>query len=210
MDGTSRVADIVAAYARDASALAARYAEVDPAAKFAAVAEWLPAAPGAVLDVGAGVGSDAAWLAACGHRVCAVEPVAAFREAGQRLYPEAGITWCDDALPALAKVVAPEGGFALVLAAAVWGHVPPEDAPLAMRRLAALLAPGGVLVLSLRFGPTHPDRPMHAMPAEAVVALAGDCGLTLTADIAQASQQAHNRHAGVHWRWLVLARGAGA
>lgn len=64
----------------------------------------LPERPSLVLDIGAGSGRDAAWLAAQGHTVIAVEPAAAMRAAGQRLHPDANIRWLDDRLPALQHV----------------------------------------------------------------------------------------------------------
>ncbi|WP_225587698.1 hypothetical protein [Methylomonas fluvii] len=44
----------------------------------------LPTTPGFVLDIGAGIGIDAAWFAARGHRVVAVEPTEEFRIAGEK------------------------------------------------------------------------------------------------------------------------------
>jgi protein-L-isoaspartate O-methyltransferase len=38
------------------------------------VRDFLPGQPGLILDVGAGSGRDAAWLASLGHEVIAVEP----------------------------------------------------------------------------------------------------------------------------------------
>ena len=52
------------------------------------LADLLPAAPATILDVGAGSGRDAAWLAAKGHDVIAVEPSANMRAAAARLHPE--------------------------------------------------------------------------------------------------------------------------
>ncbi len=48
--------------------------------------------PACILDVGAGIGTDAAALAAMGHTVVAVEPVDALRVAGSRQLPLPGST----------------------------------------------------------------------------------------------------------------------
>jgi protein-L-isoaspartate O-methyltransferase len=45
-------------------------------------------ATGTVLDVGAGSGRDAAWFAARGHDVVAVEPTSAMRSEGQHRHPD--------------------------------------------------------------------------------------------------------------------------
>lgn len=60
-----------------------RYETVSAPDLHGPVADLLPAAPSQVLDVGAGSGRDAAWLAKMGHEVLAVEPSATFREAGR-------------------------------------------------------------------------------------------------------------------------------
>lgn len=73
--------------------LAALYQALDPTQIYEAVVPHLPAAPAAILDVGAGSGRDAAWLAALGHTVLAVEPSASMREVAQRRNPDARISW---------------------------------------------------------------------------------------------------------------------
>ncbi len=44
----------------------------------------LPEKPLCILDIGAGTGRDAAWLAEHGHQVMAVEPSAGMRKEGQK------------------------------------------------------------------------------------------------------------------------------
>jgi len=62
--------------------------------------DLLPTAPATILDVGAGSGRDAAWLAAKSYEVIAVEPSANMRAAAARLHPEAKVHWISDTLPA--------------------------------------------------------------------------------------------------------------
>src|SRR3569623_658578 len=95
------VETVLHGYEESGGALIPRYEALDPAALYAPLAEALPEAPCRGLDIGAGTGRDAAWLAAQGHAVLAVEPVRTLREAAQRLHPEAGIRWLDDRLPDL-------------------------------------------------------------------------------------------------------------
>lgn len=74
-------------------ALTARYEAVYPDELHKGVTPHFPAAPAAVLDIGAGSGRDAAWLAEQGYTVLAVEPSETMRMEGARLHPDARITW---------------------------------------------------------------------------------------------------------------------
>src|SRR4051812_45736794 len=87
------VGTILSGYEESSAGLIDRFEAIDPAALYASVAEAFPDAPRRILDIGAGTGRDAAWLAAQGHQVLAVEPVDALRRAGQRLHPEPAIRW---------------------------------------------------------------------------------------------------------------------
>lgn len=104
------------AYEEDAGrALAARYEGVDPATLHKDVVSYFPAAPAAVLDIGAGSGRDAAWLAEQGYTVLAVEPSETMRTEGARLHPDARITWLGDRLPGLDGVFRLGASFDLIL-----------------------------------------------------------------------------------------------
>ena len=81
-------------------------------------ADWVhlfPAASSKVLDVGAGTGRDAAWLAGLGHIVTAVEPTAELREPAKRLHPDPNIEWLDDILPELSTLRVRSGSYDVVL-----------------------------------------------------------------------------------------------
>lgn len=71
--------DHVAPYDRAAETRAAEYDRLDPAAMYKPLLPFLPATGSDVLDIGAGSGRDAQWLAAQGYRVVAVEPSAGLR-----------------------------------------------------------------------------------------------------------------------------------
>ncbi|WP_241665608.1 methyltransferase domain-containing protein, partial [Teichococcus oryzae] len=58
-------------YDAQAATLVPCYKAVQPAALHAWWRDLLPEAPFALLDLGAGSGRDAAWLAALGHEVVA-------------------------------------------------------------------------------------------------------------------------------------------
>ncbi len=172
---------------------------------------FLPAPPGLVLDVGAGSGRDAAWFAARGFEVIAVEPAAALRTEAARLHPHPAIRWLNDRLPSLDVVHRLGLGFDLVWLSGVWMHVPPEERRRAMRRLATLLKPRGRMVLTLRHGPAPPDRPMWPVDAHEVERLGLEFGLALR--VATERREDRSGRLDVRWQTVVLdlpEDGAGA
>ena len=108
------------------------------------VEELQDLAPGRALDVAAGEGRNAVWLAARGWQVTAVDFSAAGLDKGRRLAQARGVAvnWVRadvrDYLPQ-------EGSFQLVLVA----YLQLREAELdgVLRRAAAALAPGGVLLV---------------------------------------------------------------
>jgi SAM-dependent methyltransferase len=166
----------VAWYNRNAGTAAATYEALDPASVHAWIDGLLPAAPSLILDVGAGTGRDAAWLAQLGHDVVAVEPSAAMRAEGDRLHPESGLRWLADSLPALSLTQRLGLAYDVILLSGVWQHVAPDDRRRSMRKLLGLLKPGGVLILTLRHGPAPAERAMHTVSAEDVEGLARGYG----------------------------------
>ncbi|MGT2481243.1 methyltransferase domain-containing protein [Methylobacterium oryzae CBMB20] len=170
--------EILSGYNRDAARLAARYESLSAGALWAPVRELMPAGSGRLaLDVGAGSGRDAAWLAGQGYEVVAAEPADGMRAEGVRRHP--GLRWIDDRLPALAAVHRLGLSYDLVLLSAVWMHLPPSERPRAFRKLATLLKPGGVLVLTLRHGPSEPGRAMYPTAVGEIETLAREHGLAV-------------------------------
>ncbi|MGY0714692.1 methyltransferase domain-containing protein [Azospirillum argentinense] len=174
------VNDAVAAYDRRAGELFAQYESVAAEDVHSAVLDLLPSAPGAVLDVGAGSGRDAAWLARLGHQVVAVEPSAGMRAEAQRRHGDPRIRWIDDRLPGLERVHRLGLAFDTILLSAVWMHVAPPDRRRAFRKLITLLRPGGRLLLTLRHGPPDPERAMHPVTRAEVERLAAEHGALVT------------------------------
>ena len=189
-------------YATHAPALIAQYNAVPSDTIYAGVRDLLPATPVKVLDVGAGSGRDAEWCTSLGHTVTAVDPVAAFVAETMRRVPAATIL--RDRLPQLASV---RGQYGLILVNGVWQHVDPKDRAAALRRLAGLLADRGRLILSLRHGPSHPERPGAPIDSDKTLAEGEQLGLRLVRRTDTASVQTGNAVAGVTWTWLVFERG---
>ena len=129
------------AYAEQAAQLIERYESVDPNEVHEEVAHLIPEGPLRALDVGAGTGRDAAWLAAKGHAVVAVEPTEQMRAAGQRLHRSPLIEWIDDGLPDLTTLNGRDP-FDLIMLTAVWMHLDAEERTHGMARLAHLCKRG--------------------------------------------------------------------
>jgi len=196
------VTDTVGPYERNASAFSAAYEQLAFEEVHADHLPFLPEGPGLVLDVGAGSGRDAAWFAARGFEVIAVEPAEAMRNGAAARHPSPRIRWMDDRLPALASVCRLGLAFDLIWMSGVWMHVAPEERHRAMRTLAMLLRPGGRMVLTLRHGPLPEDRPMWPADALEVERLGGAFGLALRAATAPRDDLA--RRPRVRWQSVIL------
>jgi len=158
-------------YGETADRLVAQYESRSFADVHRGLLPLLPAAPARALDIGAGTGRDAAALAALGHTVLAVEPTPEMRAHGQRLHPSPAIEWLDDSLPELARVRARVQNrgerFDFVMMTAVWMHLDAAERTRAMECVTSLVAPGGLMTLSLRHGPVPAGRRMFDVsPAE--------------------------------------------
>ena len=80
---TFKIRDFIASYDVGAPTLVPEYENLSFEDIHSQVLDLLPDCAGCILDVGAGTGRDAAWFAANGHNVVAVEPSAQFRTAEQ-------------------------------------------------------------------------------------------------------------------------------
>jgi SAM-dependent methyltransferase len=168
-------------YGETADVLATQYESRSFADVHRGLLPVLPTAPARALDIGAGTGRDAAALAALGHTVLAVEPTQEMRAHGQRLHPSPAIEWLDDSLPELARVRARVRArnerFNLVMMTAVWMHLDEAERTRAMACVADLVAPGGLMTLSLRHGPVPAGRRMFDVSPAETRALAARHGL---------------------------------
>jgi len=197
-------------YSEHATELIERYESLSFTYKHEAVLHLVPHTPTKAMDIGAGTGSDAAWLAEQGHQVVAVEPTEAFREHGLKHHPPPLIEWVNDALPRLELVAQRRHEFGLVMLTAVWMHLDEQERRAAMPVVASLLAPGGLLIMALRHGPVPNERTMFVVSAEETVALAEAQGLRCVLNVHAESKLAENREAGVTWSRVAFAKGLSA
>ena len=123
--------------------------------------DWFPLLEknnGLALDVGAGSGRDALALVERGWDVLAVEPASELRRLGEELTALSSVQWLADSLPDLSEVRKLSYRFDLILVSAVWMHLVPGSRERAFRILTELLAPSGMLVITLRHGPGDGER----------------------------------------------------
>ncbi len=193
-------------YADEAEELFRRYESVPAADAHRAVLHLIPAEPSGVLDIGSGTGRDAAWFAAMGHRVVAVEPTDAMRLPAMALHPSPRIEWLDDSLPELALLRARGERFDLVMLTAVWMHLDERQRRHAMPNLASLVREGGTVIMKIRHGPVPPGRRMFEVTPEETIELARMQGLRLLLNTRAQSSQEANRVAGVTWTNLAFAK----
>lgn len=137
-------------------------------------------APGRALDLGAGEGRNAVWLARQGWQVTAVDFSDVGLEKARHLAESAGVTIelvCADATRPI------EGVFDLVVV--LYLHLPADDRRRAYRSAAAAVAPGGTLLIvghdsaNLLDGVGGPQDPSVLFTAGDVVADIDGTGLTI-------------------------------
>lgn len=190
-------------YSDNASALFEQYSQTDPATLHRDWVSYLPYRPGLACDIGAGTGRDANWLAEKGWDVIAVEPEAAFRsKARQHSHPN--VAWLDDKLPDLAQLRKLNQRFNLILLSAVWMHLPETRRERAFRILSDLLAPGGILVISLRHSSNSAEnrsRSLYEVSVSELEHLARQRALSLKFVCTQEDLQGR---AQVSWETVVL------
>lgn len=189
-------------YSANASELARQYNSLP----FEAVhKDWLNEIPkdGMVLDVGAGSGRDARYLAAKGLGVVAVEPSNGIRELAQQYTVSNPIHWIADSLPELTEVFRLQTKFDLILLSAVWMHIAPSSRERAFRKLSSLLKPNGKLIISLRHGICDDERTMYDVSADELAKFASQFGLTYRLLTNEKSADVLGRD-GVTWQTVML------
>ena len=114
-------------------------------------------APGPTADIGCGSGREVAWLDANGYAAVGYDASAGLLAQARTRYP--GLRFHTATLPALEGIA--DGSFANVLYETVIMHLPNSAIVPSVRRLMAILAPGGVLYLSWRVTRGSDQRDVH-------------------------------------------------
>jgi SAM-dependent methyltransferase len=166
-------------YEQHAARLVEQYESLSFEGVHGGLIDILPSPGATVLDVGAGSGRDAAWLAANGYDVVAVEPSDAMLALARERHPSDRIHWISDSLPDLAKVRRLGLSFDLILLSAVWMHILPAARQRTLRKLATLLAPKGRIAISLRLGTPDTERAMYEVSLPELASLAQQFGLRI-------------------------------
>jgi len=193
-------------YAEEAEELFKLYENISAADLHRAVLHLIPTAPGSILDIGSGTGRDAAWFAAQGHRVVAVEPTDAMRIPAMALHPSPQIEWLDDSLPDLALLLARGEKFDVVMLTAVWMHLDAEQRRRAMPNLASLVRQGGAVIMQIRHGPVPVGRRMFEVSPEETIELAQTQDLHPVLNLRTESRQEQNRIAGITWTSVAFVK----
>jgi SAM-dependent methyltransferase len=194
-------------YAEEAEELFRVYESFPAAHAHRAVLHLIPTSPCRILDIGSGTGRDAAWFASIGHRVVAAEPTDAMRLPAMALHPSPQIEWLNDSLPDLALLLPRGEQFDLVMLTAVWMHLDEEQRRRAMPNLAALVRPGGAVIMMIRHGPIPAGRRMFEISPDETIELAQMHGLHPVLNLRTESSQESNRLAGITWTNLAFVKG---
>jgi SAM-dependent methyltransferase len=188
-------------YDQNAPGLVTQYESLAFEDVHAALLNLLPQPNATILDIGAGSGRDAAWFAANGYDVVAVEPSDAMLQRGRTLHRSSRIHWLSDSLPELSRLRRLGLTFDLILLSAVWMHIPPASRARALRKLATMLAPGGRIAITLRLGEPDREREMHEVSLQELSSLSLQFGLR----VVHASESADRLgRAGISWTTAVL------
>jgi hypothetical protein len=125
------------------------------------------------------------------------------REGAKTLHPEPNITWIDDGLPELEKVVALGLSFNIVMMTAVLTHLDPAQRKQALATIASLIAHNGILAMTLRHGPVPKGRTMFDISANEIRNACAPLGLSV---VFEANSETTSYRPEVTWTRLALER----
>lgn len=160
-----------------------------------------------ILDIGAGTGRDAKYLAELANAlqqvtVYAVEPATELAAIGKQHTKDLAVIWLEDTLPELKQVTATNIKFDLILLSAVWMHIPSAERLTALTQLSQLLAPQGKLIITLRHGPSGDERIMHSVSIQELALLSQKLGLCIIDSISAETDKLGR--AEVSWETVVI------
>ena len=195
---------VIDGYVEDSGFLIQSFEAISSSDLLSHVLNFIPSSNCRVIEIGAGTGRDAAWLALKGLNVSAVEPVSEFREAGKSLHPSPLIEWFNDSLPSLSQVIQKNRTYQLALLISVWQHVPKGDKLASLTNLHSILDQNGKLIISIRNGSGSINRKCYPTSAKETISIAQQCGFKLIFNCNALSAQKSNKKSNVTWTWLVF------
>ena len=154
-----------------------------------------------VLDIGAGSGRDAIWLANKGHEVMAVEPADKLRALAEKKHSHHLIHWVKDSLPSLRLVTKMGIKFDLILLNAVWMHIDPIARENAFETVVKLMNKRSNCVMTLRYGPSPDKRIMYPVCKRELIRLAEKNKINVVLDIIRDDVFGRSD---VSWRTIVF------
>tara|TARA_R110001592_G_scaffold359954_2_gene667588 strand:+ start:1071 stop:1652 length:582 start_codon:yes stop_codon:yes gene_type:complete len=166
--------------------------------------EWLSFIPvsGDVLDVGSGSGRDAAWFAKQDLNVTAVEPANELLYLAKQNHVYQNITWVNDRLPLLGKVVSSGRQFDLILISAVWMHLTTEERKQSIAISKSLLAKSGKLVITLRYGDFNDGRVAYPLSVKEIRVLTKNSSMNILLETPMGTDELGRGN--VQWQTIVL------
>ena len=176
-DSHKHIEDVVGYYHNRAAEFTDKFLGFSIEQALGDLQRYLPVAPSEILDVGAGPGRDAIWLARQGHKVTAVEPAEGLRLSGQQKSAGLNVVWVDDRLPELAVVAARPVRFDFILLSAVWMFLPHDLRCPALQSLAGLLKPQGRIGMTVQTASAERQQLKFFTSAEDFSTLAGSASL---------------------------------
>jgi SAM-dependent methyltransferase len=144
------------AYDSHAASFAQDWHEQPPPADLQAIVRRF-FGPGLTADIGCGSGREVAWLNADGFPAVGYDPSAGLLAQARARYPQ--LQFHSAALPELEGIA--DASFTNVLCETVIMHLPRDAIAPSVRRLIAILAPGGTLYLSWRVTAGADQRDVH-------------------------------------------------
>jgi len=162
------------------------HAQPPPADMYALVKRFF--APGLTADIGCGSGRDVAWLSSDGYRTVGFDASEQLLAQARARYPE--LEFATATLPELAGIA--DASFENVLCETVIMHLATELIAPSVRRLMAILKPGGILYLSWRVteGTDQRDRSGRlyaAFGSELVLPVLSSSAILLDEEVVSAS-----------------------
>lgn len=188
-------------YNQNAKQLFDKYQSLDPDELHAGWQKHLPRTPGAALDIGAGSGRDASWLAKKGWEVIAVEPARDLMELGKKHTAAQSVSWIDDYLPELEKLKECRQKFSLILVSGIFMHLSQQERIDSLETITRLMSKSSVLVITLRYGPDSEGRKFYQVSIDEIIQFADKKSLHVEISNTMPDKLKRN---GVKWQTVIV------